>query len=251
MSYEADRTLFEREGYVIVRQLLPAAEFEELRGNIDRYIREVVPGVPDRSAFYHDRARPETLKQLQYMGEHDAFFAGYVRHPAWVGLAEAMLGEPAAASGVEWFNKPPGTRHATPPHQDNYYFNLDPPNAATLWMALDRVDRENGCLRYVPGSHRLGIRPHAASHVLGFSQHITDYGPDDRAREVEIHLDPGDVVVHHCQMIHRAEANLSPTRQRRAVALVFYGASARRNEQAYQRYKDAAREQHLAQGLKV
>jgi ectoine hydroxylase-related dioxygenase (phytanoyl-CoA dioxygenase family) len=87
--------------------------------------------------------------------------------------------------------------------------------------------------------------------VLGFSQSITDYGPADQAREVEIHLEPGDAVAHHCEMIHRADANLSPTRNRRAVALVFNGASARRDEEAFQSYREAAREQHLAKGLKV
>jgi len=33
----------------------------------------------------------------------------------------------------EWFNKPPATNHITPPHQDNYYFCLEPPNVVTIW----------------------------------------------------------------------------------------------------------------------
>ena len=92
---------------------------------------------------------------------------------------------------VEWFNKPPGTDSPTPPHQDNYYFCLRPPSVLTIWLALDPVDEENGCLRYVAGSHRQGIRAHARSNILGFSQGISDYGDEDRAREVVVRLQAG------------------------------------------------------------
>src|SRR5262249_31933285 len=153
----------------------------------------------------------------------DPFFRDYTKHPRWVALARALVGEDAEATEPEWFNKPSGTEAPTPPHQDNYYFNLKPPNVVTLWMALDPVDEENGCLRYVAGSHRRGIRPHGRSNVLGFSQGITDYGPDDAAHEVQIHLRPGDVAAHHGETIHRAEPNRSAGRNRRAFAMVFRG----------------------------
>src|SRR2546425_2483060 len=250
MSFESYKTLFDRDGFVIVRRLLAPPEFDELRAQLDRYIRDVVPALPDSDAFFDDRSRPETLKQMQNLNSHDPFFADYMRNPTWIALAEALLCEPAGSQGVEWFNKPPGGRHETPPHQDNYYFNLKPPNVSTLWMAIDRVDRENGCLRYVQGSQRGGLRPHAPSTVLGFSQRITDYGPEDRLGEVEIHLEPGDVVAHHAEIIHRADANVSPTRNRRAVAMVFRGASSGRDEEGYARYREALREQHLRKGLR-
>jgi len=35
---------------------------------LDRYIRDVVPTLPDGDAFYQDRSRPETLKQMLHMG---------------------------------------------------------------------------------------------------------------------------------------------------------------------------------------
>ena len=140
-----------------------------LKQNLDRYIREVVPTVPDSDAFYEDRSRPETLKQLQRM-DRDAFFAEYRQNREWEALAETLLGEPAAADQPEWFNKPPGTNHVTPPHQDNFYFCLTPPSVLTIWLALDRVDAENGCLRYVAGSHLRGFRPHARSKTSSASR---------------------------------------------------------------------------------
>jgi phytanoyl-CoA hydroxylase len=248
--FDRFKDAFERDGFVIVRQLLDPPEFDELRASLDRYIRAVVPVLPDSHAFYDATGRPETLKQMQHMGG-DPFFRDYRKQPKWLGLARALLGEDAEVQEPEWFNKPPGTNHLTPPHQDNYYFNLKPPQVLTIWMALDAVDNGNGCLRYVAGSHRRGIRPHGRSNVLGFSQGIIDYGPDDQAREVAIHLQPGDVVVHHGNTIHRAEANRSTTRNRRAFAMVCKGMSCRRDEEAYERYLASLKSQHEQMGLKT
>src|SRR4051794_9292289 len=121
MDPEDSRSRFDRDGYLVVPGFLPADDFAALREEIDRYIREVVPRLPDADAFYDDRGRPETLKQLQRM-EQDPSFAADRHHPAWKSLAQVLLGEAAHAEGAEWFNKPPGTNHVTPPHQDNFYF---------------------------------------------------------------------------------------------------------------------------------
>jgi len=181
----------------------------------------------------------------------DPFFAEYRRHRRWVELAETLLGEPATADQPEWFNKPPGTNHVTPPHQDNYYFCLTPPSVLTIWLALDSVDATNGCLRYVTRSHRRGFRQHRQSRILGFSQGIADYSAEDFLGEKAILLEPGDAVAHLGMTIHRADANLSTTRQRRSFAMVFKGASCRRDEEAYERYLAAARQQHQDLGLKT
>jgi len=244
-----DRSAFARDGFLIVRRFLTGDDLQTLSTNLDRYIRDVVPTLSDAHAFYDDRSRPETLKQMQHMAV-DPFFRDYTRHPKWKALAEALLGEEARCDAPEWFNKPPRTLHPTPPHQDNHYFNLEPPSVLTIWLAVDPVDEENGCLRYLPGSHLRGRRPHAQSNVLGFSQGITDYGPADRTREVTIALEPGDAAVHHGWTVHRADPNRSTTRQRRSFALVFKGAGARVDEEGFRRYQDQLRAQHESLGLR-
>ncbi|RLT04279.1 MAG: phytanoyl-CoA dioxygenase family protein [Planctomycetota bacterium] len=250
MTFELEKQHYDRYGFVIVRQLLGETDFTELKENLDRYIRDVVPGLPDGDAFYQDRSRPETLKQMQRMGG-DTFFLNYMQHPKWTALAQVLVGEPVTADQPEWFNKPPGTNHVTPPHQDNYYFCLAPSNVVTIWLALDPVYAENGCLRYVDGSHQRGYRTHAKSQILGFSQGITDYSPEDFTREVAVPLQPGDAVAHHGMTIHRADANLSSTRHRRSFAMVFKGVSCQRDEAAFARYSAAARDQHQELGLKT
>lgn len=243
------RAEFQAAGFVVIRGFLPPTELRLLDEQLARYVTDVVPHLSAGDAFYEDRSRPETLKQLHRI-EQDAFFAEYLGHPLWSQVAENLLGERVRRpQGAEWFNKPPGTAHATPPHQDNFYFCLNPPQVLTMWLALDPVDEENGCLRYIPGSHLRGIRPHARTATLGFSQGISDYGDMDRQLEVPISAEPGDVLIHHGNTIHRADANQSPVRHRRSFGMVFQAASCVRDEAAFERYLQSSRQQHRELGI--
>ena len=241
---------YDRDGYVVIRQFLSGSAFARLQLDLERYIREVVPSLPDGDAFYEDRSNPQTLKQLNRL-QGDETLAEYLRHPAWNDLARCLLGEACQAEGMEWFNKPPGTNHATPPHQDNFYFCLAPPQVLTMWLALDDVDEENGCLRYVPGSQLRGIRPHLRTTTLGFSQGIPDYTAADYAAEAPIVMSAGDLTVHHGNTIHRADANQSTMRHRRSFAMVFRGASCVRDATAFQRYLASSKAQREEFGLKT
>ena len=151
-------------------------------------------------------------------------------------LAELLLGCSAVGKELEWFNKVPRESRETPPHQDGYYFMIEPQEALTMWIALDDCDEENGCLRDVRGSHRRGLRPHVRSAILGFSQGIPDYGPDDRASEVAIPAKSGDVLIHHSMTIHLAHANRSP-RERRSLGMIYYSARAKQDVERLQAYQ--------------
>jgi len=236
------RQTFDREGYVALRGFLSPDEVREVRANIDRYVRDLAPGLPGNMVFYEDKDRPETIKGLQHMYAHDAFFADLFASPRIVALAETLLGERVTGKNMQWFNKPPGASTPTPPHQDGYYFMLKPQSALTMWLGLDEVDEANGAIRYIPASHLGPMRPHGRTGVLGFSQGITDYGPGDHAAEQLVPAQPGDMLAHHAMTIHRADANTTP-RTRKALGFIFYSESAvedRAGHEAY--YKSLFRE---------
>ena len=69
------------------------------------------------------------------------------------------------------------------------------------------------------------------SNVMGFSRGVTDYGDADQAAEHAIIASPGDLVIHHCMIVHRADPNPSD-RWRRALGLVYYAGRARVTEQS-------------------
>ncbi len=235
---------FSRNGFVRLQGYLTPEEVRNLEENLQRYLREIAPGLPPTDVFYEVQGRAETLKQMQQMETHDPFFQSITALPKFARLAEALLDTPVVLRGVELFNKPAGIGKPTPPHQDGYYFCLVPSQAVTLWFPLDPVSEENGCIRYVRGSHRKGIRPHRVSNILGFSQGLSDWGPEDAAAEVKALASPGDLLAHHCDIIHRADAN--PSRiSRRALAIVYDAASSTIDAAAQARYKQSSTAQRV------
>ena len=229
---------FKRDGYIVLRSFLDREELLTFEENLQRLIVEVVPTMPSAHVYYEDKDCSDTLKQLQALHTYNAYFAQQFLSGKFQRLADELFEEPAIGKNMQFFNKPPGKNQATPPHQDGYYMQLVPCKALTMWLALDNVDEENGCVRYVQGSHRLGMRPHARTQVLGFSQGITDYpSPNDIAQEVALPARPGDLLVHDALMIHRADGNRSANRTRRALGFIYYAESAKEDLEAKQAYQ--------------
>ncbi|KKB12135.1 phytanoyl-CoA dioxygenase [Devosia geojensis] len=230
---------FDRDGYIAIRPLFDAARMAEINREFDRYIAECVPKMADTEVFYEAKGDKGSLKQMQNMQHYDAYFRDLLETDTIRQLAETMLGEPARAVNLEYFNKPAGIGKPTPPHQDGYYFHFNPPAAVTGWLALEPVDAENGCIHYVRGSHLApGYRPHGRSEILGFSQGITDFGTeDDKANTVAFPGEAGTLLMHHSKTVHWAGANTSPTRARRALGFVYFGQSAKVDEAAKAAYQ--------------
>ena len=237
----------DQDGYRVVRGLLSPEEVEALNDYLDRYIAEDLPRLPSDAAFYEVKGQPETLMRLQKLHEYDGPCKELLVSERFVRLAEELLGDGAVPVDALLFNKPARVGKLTPPHQDGFYFMLEPNEALTLWLALDPVDEVNGCLRYVRGSHRRGMRPHQRSNVLGFSQGITDFGGADHGAEVAICAEPGDAVVHHSMTIHRADPNPSE-RTRRALGFVYYARRARQDVERLKAYQKNLMEQWSAEG---
>jgi phytanoyl-CoA hydroxylase len=227
---------FDRDGFVVVPGFLVARQLAELQEQLGRYMKEVMPTLPSGSVLYEDKTRPETLKQLPLKTEIDAYFADLLNRGRFRELAEELLGGSVVPKNLQWLNKPPLVGKDTPPHQDGYYYMLEPSEAVALWLALDQADEENGCMRYVLGSHLRSMRPHSRTKTLGFSQGITDFEEADRKPEVAISTKPGDLLVHHCLTIHRADANQS-TRNRRAMQWVYFSTRAKEDSKRKAEYQ--------------
>ncbi len=230
---------FERDGFVRCQDFVTGEALEKWVSEVDRFIAEVVPEMPPEHVFFEDKAETSTLKQLQQMGDHDPWFHEQFHHGRFRQLAETLLRGPVVPKNLQYFNKPPGVGQPTPPHQDGYYFKLDPCEAVTMWLALERVDAENGCVRYVRGSHRLGMREHGRTQTLGFSQGVADFPrPEDQANEVAMPAAPGDLLAHDALTIHRADGNASASRTRRALGFIYYSERAREDRAAHESYQE-------------
>ncbi|MGR3290280.1 MAG: phytanoyl-CoA dioxygenase family protein, partial [Paracoccaceae bacterium] len=65
---------FNRDGYVCVRRLYDAGRMQELNSEVGRFIRDIVPSMPQEQVYYEDKSDKSTLKQLQKIFEYDDYF---------------------------------------------------------------------------------------------------------------------------------------------------------------------------------
>jgi phytanoyl-CoA hydroxylase len=133
---------FRTDGFVAMSQFVRGEDFTELLAHVDRFICDIVPDLPAEQVFYEDKNDRTTLKQIQQMGDHDPWFHELFTSTRFREVAELLLDGPVVPKNMQYFNKPPSVGQPTPPHQDGYYFMLDPCEAVTMWFALDDVDEE-------------------------------------------------------------------------------------------------------------
>ena len=97
-------------------------------------------------------------------------------------------------------------------HQDySYWTRTEPLAHLTCWMALDESTTENGCLYYVPGSHRWNLLP--VTGLTGDMDEIRTVLTDEQKQQfhpVPVQLKPGECSFHHALTVHGSYENRSP-----------------------------------------
>lgn len=198
---------FQTNGFVKLKNLFSQPEIENVRNNVVRYQQDVAPDIDET-----DRFQPKGLDGpfsiLGRMDKYDEFFASLVCDDRFQTLGRVLVSEDATSRHIQFFNVIPGLSPPTPPHQDALNFRNQTGSMINIWVPLSRVDAENGCLHYIPGSHRFGARFHQPPKTGG-PDIVSPYRALDMLSEVAVHADPGDVLVHHGLTIHSSEANLS------------------------------------------
>ena len=229
---------YDRDGYVAFDRFLGRETLDAALGKIADIRAGRIAGIPDDRIYFEDPTDRSTLKQVQELFKwdplfHDLMFEGKARQ-----LAEILLQDEAVGRNMQYFNKPPRVGQSTPPHQDGYYFMLKPCVAVTMWLALEQVDEETGCVRYLEGSHKAGIQPHERTETVGFSQQVKDFsGLGTRYRERAFPAEPGTLLAHDAATVHFAGANRSPTRTRQALGFIYYAKRAREDKAAQAAYQ--------------
>ena len=136
--------------------------------------------------------------------------------------AEKLIGQDIILHHSKLFLKPPGNGSAFPLHQDWSYFPTEKNSMIAAVIHLTESDERMGCMRIVPGSHRLGQIEKTDGH--SFVKGIHDrYQLEDAE---PIIAEPGDVVFFHCCSLHGSMQNVSK-RPRKTVLVQLYSGSDR------------------------
>lgn len=104
-------------------------------------------------------------------------------------------------------------------HLDNPYWSFSSRDAISIWVALERVTLANGCLWYLPGTHRLATWENA-----GIGENMRDlfkvYPEWQNIQAVPVPVAAGSAVLHNGLVAHAAGANMTP-RQRPAMTCAY------------------------------
>ncbi|KGE18748.1 phytanoyl-CoA dioxygenase family protein [Paenibacillus wynnii] len=130
-------------------------------------------------------------------------------------LVEPFIGPNIGLFSSHFICKDPYVGRATPWHEDSAYWKGRADHfdyITTVWLALDRSNQENGCMRVIPGTHKNGFSEYEAvdSQVHTFGSQIKNV---DESQAVSFVLEPGQCSLHDSRIIHGAEANNSPYRR--------------------------------------
>jgi hypothetical protein len=149
-------------------------------------------------------------------GLHDILW-----NPRFVMAAAQLLGGPVRFWHDQLFCKPAGHGGVVAWHQDySYWTRTKPIQHLTCWIGLDDSTRENGCVLYVPGSHRWDLLPITglAGDMAAIRNVLSEAQWQVLQQPVAAEMPAGHAVFHHSLSVHGSEANRSP-RPRRAVVL--------------------------------
>lgn len=201
---------YERDGYVFPLDILSADEAQELRNDLEAAEAQFADDPKKRAMV---RGYPARLLPS---------FNRLVRHPNMIAAAQAALGPDVLLWGSGHFIKEPETPNYVSWHQDLTYWGLDQALETTLWIALSPATTESGCMRFVPGTHREQIVPHADSfaddNLLTRGQEIQVDVND--ADAVDVVLQTGQASLHHGHLFHASGPN--QTNDRRIGCAVRY-----------------------------
>ena len=216
---------YEEHGYVAGLRVLDARQLAALSAEVEEFWD---PDHDGRRFWYEYRANASDDPDRRLLHAAGAWrvrpaFHDLIWHPAITVPARQLLGGSVRLLHDQLFCKPASQGGLVAWHQDYSYWTYSQPMAhATFWVALDDSTVGNGCLRYVPGSHRWGLLP-----VTGLTEDMdaiqTVLTPEQRAafRPVAIELKAGEAAIHHPLMVHGSFANDSDRPRRATVVNVM------------------------------
>ena len=218
----AEVEAFHRDGFVVPDQGLDAETTRFMVDSVERVFVEN-PGWPSIIRMPHVPIRDG---QEEGVIGAEALFRIAI-HPTIIAAARQLIGPNLIMWGGEIFAKPAGTGKATPWHQDCYNpaVKAGPgrshAHSVMIWIAVDDVGVDNGCLRFVPGSGKNGRIEHIVDdkRTDGILNFEVDKQGVDFAKAVNAELKPGHFSCHDVFVVHGANANSSG---RRRAGLTFH-----------------------------
>ena len=214
---------YQENGFIIIEDFLAPDELEEWRRCVDeavaqrdgrRHARDDAPASVDEDRYYNnvfvqrinlwtDHAGMRTLMHDERLGRMATLLSGTEGIRIW---HDQALNKPPWGNPTAW-------------HLDVPYWSFSSRQAISIWVALDDSTRDNGCLYFLPGTHRS-----ATFDNVRIGENLRDlfrvYPQWAQLKSVAAPMRAGSCSFHNGLLAHGAAANMTPG-WRRAMTCAY------------------------------
>ena len=225
IASDSARDRFDRDGFVVIENVLDAAELESLGAAVDAAVR--ARAGTDNRPVSEKPDYEQMFQQCMNLWEDNPGVRALTFHQGLGELAASLLGAETLRIWIDQaLYKEPGGR-PTDPHQDWPLWPISPARQVTAWIPFEGSTVSSGAMGYSPGSHHVGIADFSdVDRQVRATAHGDDVPyPCGERTEIDdpewVEAPVGSVVFHHSMTVHRAGANTTD-RTRRVYCIAYF-----------------------------
>lgn len=211
MINEQDVVRYQRDGFIVVPDVVSAQEIAELRQVTDEFVEQSRQATEHTEVFDledgHSASEPR-LRRIKAPDRHHPVYARMVRHPGILSVLQKLWGPNIRFDVAKLNLKAAGFGSPVEWHQDWAFYPHTNDDLAAVGIMIDDFRPDNGSMLVIPGSHTGPTYDHHANgHFVG--------GIDPKASGIDFSKavmctgKAGSITVHHARLIHGSSANLS------------------------------------------
>ncbi len=201
---------FRQDGFVLLRNFAPSSLCDEIREAALEEIEKAIPPIETEEEYQGmPQGNQPTLRRLRQVYRRHPSFRKWMHYEPMRPILEQLLQEPAVltlAHHNSIMTKMPERSTRTCWHQDIRYWRFSDHNLLSVWLALGEERMDNGVLEFIPGSHRMDLKPEQFDKKICFREDLPK-NETILAGRVHYTLQKGDVILFHALTLHHAYEN--------------------------------------------
>ena len=236
MDLKGQKAFFEKEGYLVVENLLAPAEVETCQVEIHRLHQFAAEQEPDtekeraavarqhvqREPFAKDETQAGNLpilRKAENTRQYSEVFRDLAQHPNLIRVVQELIGTDLLLFRSTLMFKPAfhGSSHGL--HQDSAYWPMEPPNLVTVSIALNDATVENGCFKVIPRSHLWGMQ--SWGHIARQQGAALTDQKEVEEQQMDVPLSAGSALFFHSLMVHGSGPNTTANPRNTALYAYF------------------------------
>ena len=220
---------YKEQGFVVSSQFLSDNIMKKITSSYDEFVKLNPDLTLEEMASPHIYGGVNMKHQINHSLSNSFLEIG--RSEEIVSQVNKILGPDIILWGMHIMHKPAKTGKKIPWHQDGTYWPIEPKATCSVWIAITDVDENNGCMQFIPGSHKLGVLPHLQEDnvtkegdLKGSLDLKIDTNSFDVNQSVYCKIKKGQASFHDTYLLHSSDANFSD-KPRKAIVIRYMPSS--------------------------